>query len=392
MTSLARPATALLATALVACSPPRVERAPADVTFSIGIVDGNPGVAVAGGAPANGGAPQTATTVHLKFTGGTRGPFTVVAERLATPATSEQPVDWANIPDSTVPLVPAAEAVGMKKEVWNTEFEAAQGYLQVWDYGIYYVRIKAAYDDQRLHLQLQWADSTQSVARRDWVYQGDATTGSFVRGNKDEDVVYLSFLVNPAVAGRSASGCTTACHVNERLGATSPEDIAYRFTMHSASPGLRADAWTWHAARSNPLGLADDGYWDDVALYGDCPDPPACTQLCASGAAPPCSTPPYFGNRDSVTKLPLFMSVDGVNASPASLFLSGAGSPAAVTFDPLTVPPAANASLPGYALQWPSKNRDDVSANGTWLNGVWTVELSRNLVTSDPNDAQFPLQ
>lgn len=107
---------------------------------------------------------------------------------------------------------------------------------------------------------------------------------------------------------------------------------------------------------------------------------------------PPCSTPPYVSNRDSATKLPLFMSADGVNASPASLFLSGAGAPAAVTFDPITVPPIAGATLPGSALQWPAKHRDDVSANGTWASGVWTLELSRDLVTSDPNDAQFPLQ
>jgi len=383
-----------LVAALAACSSPRFERAPADLTFSVGIVDGNPGVAVAGGSPGNGGAPQTATTVHLEFTGGTRGPFTVVAERLAKPATSGLPVDWASIPASTVPLVPAAEAVGMSKELWNSEFQAAQGYLHIWDYGIYYVKIKAAFDDQRLYLQLQWADSSQSVGRRDWVYQIDNATGvgSFVRRTRDEDVVYLSFLIDPALAGRSASGCTTACHVNERLGATSPEDVAYRFTMHSATPGLRADSWAWHAGRTNPLGLADDGSWDDVAPYGDCPDPPGCTQLCASGETPPCSTPPYLSNSDPTTNVPLFMSAEGVNASPAFLFLSGAGSPAAVTFDPITVAPLAGTTLPGSALQRPSKHRDDVSAAGTWANGVWTLELSRDLVTSDPNDAQFPLQ
>jgi hypothetical protein len=387
-------AAGLLVAALAACSSPRVERAPADVTFSVGIVDGNPGVAVAGGVPGNGGAPQTATTVHLKFNGGTRGPFTVVAERVNRPAASGAPIDWESIPASTVPLVPAAEAVGMSKESWNTEFLAAQGYLQVWDYGIYYVRIKAAFDDRRLYLQLQWADSTQSVGRKDWLYTANAQTGAVspVRGNNDEDVVYLSFLVNPAAAGRAASGCTTACHVNERLGATSDEDLAYRFTMHSATPGLRADSWAWYAARTNPLGLADDGYWDDVALYGDCPDPPACTQACGSGDVPPCSTPPYLTNRDSTTKLPLFMSADGINASPPSLFLAGAGSPAAAAFDALTVAPVAGATLPGYVLQPPSDHRGDVSAHGTWANGAWTLELSRDLVTSDPNDAQFPLQ
>jgi len=384
-----RGAAALLVAAVGACSSPRVDRAPADVTFSVGIVDGNPGVAVAGGAPGNAGAPQTATTVHLKFLGGTPGPSTVVARRLSQPATSDQPVDWTSIPASTVPLVPAAEAVGMTKEAWNTEFLAAQGYLQVSDYGIYYVSIKAAYDVQRLYLQLQWPDSTPSVAHRDWVYQTAA--GSFVRRTTDEDVVYLSFLIDPAAAGSSASGCTTACHVNERLGATSPDDLAYRFTMHSATPALRADSWAWHAGRTDPLGLADDAYWDDVDLYGDCPDPPACTQLCASGDTPPCSTPPYVGNIAS-TSAPLFMSSDGVNASPASLFLSGAGSPEAVAFDPVTVAPVAGATLPGAVLQWPSQHRADVSAHGTWANGVWTLELSRDLVTSDPNDAQFPLQ
>ena len=330
-----RGAAVLLVSALVACSSPRFERAPADVTFSIGIVDGNPGVAVAGGPPGNGGAPQTATTVHLKFNGGTRGPFTVVASAWH----GRRPPSAGGLdehPGQHGPARPGGR--GGRHVEGGLEHGVPGGAGLPPGLGLrhYYVRIKAAYDEQRLYLQLQWADSTQSVGRRTGPTKG--ARGSFIRGNNDEDVVYLSFLIDPAVAGRSASGCTTACHVNERLGATSDEDLAYRFTMHSATPGLRADAWTWHAGRTNPLGLADDGYWDNTALYGDCPDPPACTQACGSGDVPPCSTPPYVGNRDSATKLPLFMSADGVNASPAFLFLSGAGSPAAVTFDPSRAP------------------------------------------------------
>jgi hypothetical protein len=34
----------------------------------------------------------------------------------------------------------------------------------------------------------------------------------------------------------------------------------------------------------------------------------------------------------------------------------------------------------------------EVNAKGRWANGIWTLELSRPLVTGDPNDAQFPLQ
>jgi hypothetical protein len=42
--------------------------------------------------------------------------------------------------------------------------------------------------------------------------------------------------------------------------------------------------------------------------------------------------------------------------------------------------------------QRPSPRRDDITAVATWSNGVWTLELARDLVTGDADDAQFPLR
>jgi hypothetical protein len=43
--------------------------------------------------------------------------------------------------------------------------------------------------------------------------------------------------------------------------------------------------------------------------------------------------------------------------------------------------------LPRYGASIPTGSMADVTAKGAWREGVWTVELSRRLSTSDPADA-----
>ena len=388
------------AAASAACSPPRVQRAPADRVMSIGVVDGNPGLPITGGQPANGGPPQAASKVNLKFTGGSPGPFTVVASRVSTPPTVDGDASdpcWADIAGSNVLLVPPGEAIGMTDDELGAEFLAAMGYLQVRDHGTRDVRAKVAFDDQTIYLLLQWADPTLGAAREDWVAQG----GVFARTRRDEDRVYLSFDIGDSTPAYRSSGCAAACHVNERLGSTSPTDVAYRFKMHTGGPGQRLDAWVWRAGRTDPLEIAEDGYLDEITARFDCDDPPACATTCANGEAPPCSAAPYADNSDgAVQPAPLYMGAQGVDMDPLQLFLVGSdpsgllgerGSSAAVPFSPASVP-LDGSTIPGAALKLPSARRMDVKAKGRWVNGIWTLELSRPLVTGDPDDAQFPLQ
>jgi len=384
----------------VGCSPPRLQRAPANRIMSIGIVDGNPGTPIVGGQPANGGPPQTASKVTLQFTGGTPGPFTVVAARVSTPPTIDGDASdpcWAQATASNVLLVPAGEAIGMTRDAFEAEYQTAQGYAQLWDYGMREVSVRAAYDDERLYFLLQWADPTRSEARADWIAQG----GAFARTTRDEDRVYLAFDLDGSSPSYLTSGCAMACHVNERLGASAPADLAYRFQMHTGGAGERIDTWVWRAGRTDPLHIAEDGYLDQVGSRFDCDDPPACTAACTAGEGPPCSVAPYADNSDGAAQpAPLFMAAQGVDADPDLLFLADTDPsgifealhlPAAVSFSPSTAP-LDGSRLPGAVLRVPSAHRMEVTAKGSWANGIWTLELSRSLNTSDPNDAQFPLQ
>lgn len=46
--------------------------------------------------------------------------------------------------------------------------------------------------------------------------------------------------------------------------------------------------------------------------------------------------------------------------------------------------------MPGVEIEaLPSGSRADVRAEGKWLNGYWTVELSRKLDTGDRSDISF---
>jgi hypothetical protein len=146
--------------------------------------------------------------------------------------------------------------------------------------------------------------------------------------------------------------------------------------MHTNAPGEIGDTWSWRATTTDPAGHADDNYWDEV------------------GRKPDSETDFVSTNRralDGGASLPLFMSEEGVNANPSVLWAPDAGrSPRAVPFDAEDLEPGAR--LPGFVLQRASPRRDDIRAAGRWRNGKWTVELSRRLVTGDPNDVQFPLQ
>ncbi|MBF0308463.1 MAG: hypothetical protein HQL56_02880 [Magnetococcales bacterium] len=47
--------------------------------------------------------------------------------------------------------------------------------------------------------------------------------------------------------------------------------------------------------------------------------------------------------------------------------------------------------IPGVIVQGePSGSRADVQAKGSWKDGFWTLEISRELKTPDPNDVVFP--
>lgn len=431
---LARGIVLPLALALAAaCSDPRFHRRPADAVFSVGVADGAAG------------PPQASGPLALRFAEGEPGPSTVVAVRVdRAPTLDGEDGEWAKLPSSLVPLTGAAARVGLDEASFYcryrsrlalaidpytlapgcpdpcdpahppaTRAEASAGCVVPFprfDHGVAAVTVRAAYDDRHLYLLLQWPDPTEDRAVRPWRYDATATS-AWTAGVEDEDRALVSFDAGPAPSAHAGLGCAAACHLAGPVAAPAPgtpADLvppAYlaQFTMHTAADGERVDAWEWRAGGTDPLGVSDDLFWSARRSQGDCPAA-GCTEECLLvPPGPACgSAPPALENAQDGAPGYLAAGASGQgdpDLAPPLLFVAGQGLPG---WDPtfaavrpagaFPAPAGGLGALPGIVLQRPGLHRDDVAAAGRWREGVWTVELTRPLVTGDAGDAQFPLR
>jgi hypothetical protein len=405
------PATAVLV-ALAACGEPRVAVVPADAYASFGIVRG-PGAAL----------PQSSGAIRIRFLTGDADSSTVVAQRVSRPIVVDgDDSDWAGIPASVIPLRGPAAAVGLTPDQWTAELRAlwiASGRcasadaceLPPADDGLHAVSVRAAYDDERIWLVLRWSADAANGEAAPWVWTPSISGGAWSMDlSRGDDRAVVSFGIDGTSPDHDRRGCAAACHLGEDLGDVAPEAWPRRARMHTGSAGERLDAWEWRAARTDPLGLADDLHVveaqavDVSGVRADCPDPPSCTAFCVGAVVPVTTDPPIWdvaGNHlehplcgtapwtpnPLVAGVPRFMAAAGASATPAALLASTAVTYAAPSG------PGAGARIPSVLLRRPSAHRDDVEAKGRWdpATRTWTLELGRKLVTGDPNDAQFPI-
>ncbi|MEO5334462.1 MAG: ethylbenzene dehydrogenase-related protein, partial [Magnetococcus sp. YQC-5] len=130
-------------------------------------------------------------------------------------------------------------------------------------------------------------------------------------------------------------------------------DDSFQQCMLSNNP-YRTDIWRWSAGRSNLSGVADDM----LHAFSKNPfDKPAREYEGKNGTV-------YFLNV-------LDAGYSGWQTSPQPKAGSG--------------PVVASIVKAGE----PAGSRADVLAVGKWQDGVWTLEMSRNLNTKDPDDAVF---
>ncbi len=109
--------------------------------------------------------------------------------------------------------------------------------------------MKAAYDDSKLYLYIEWTDNDLSPMSFASILNGptdplksDTSEGWTTQGNSDK--VALAFDLNNAVSASGSFnnvGCAATCHSN---------------TMQTLSGS--ADIWNWDLATSEPLGYAHD--------------------------------------------------------------------------------------------------------------------------------------
>lgn len=138
------------------------------------------------------------------------------------------------------------------------------------------------------------------------------------------------------------------------------------------------DLMQWRAARSNAVGMADDGYVLEYRLFDE-------------------GKGPFAWNVDRKTMTPKYMFDEG-KVGIKSLTVAGVGDvskPHAVIRERTAVPYDPNAGwkkddvLPGRLLSRADAKgsaADNNNVSGEWSNGVWTVVWTRPLNTGHPAD------
>ncbi len=281
-----------------------------------------------------------AAILNLKFGEGTPSSDTVVAA-LGTPTFDGVAGDTEWGEPSTIPLTPVLSGGGPTEAT-----------------------VRAAYDHIYIYFQVIWEDptNTENIHKKTWTYDADSDTWS---QSENEDRVYFLWNIDAQDFG---DGCAVYCHVEWDIDSH----------MGTNNPGDTLDVWHWKAARTNPLGHADDKYWADLSkaavFYYDSGIVER-TRIADSGSG--------FDSGNKNASIPLYMNEGDPGTNYDFLFVDDA-----VPFDPDVVWSDGD-TVPGYVLSEGTGSESDVEAIGKYSDGVWVVEFRRALFTGNPDDAVF---
>ncbi len=216
------------------------------------------------------------------------------------------------------------------------------------------VTLQAVYDANNFALRLEWVDTTESVLKNAWTW----TDNAFGKSGEEDRVALLWPIGNNAEF--ATKGCSVACH---NMAADESQ-----WWMGSDSEDVRYDAWHWKAARTNPVGQADDKWWSVLA------DP---TDVESSRRSDAKESGGYSDNVNEAKDGPAFIHSQDLS----NLYLL-TGEEVAIDMAQLS----DGAIVPGYVLAPFVGSRGDVAANGTWSDGKWVVVLLRPLDTGHDDD------
>jgi hypothetical protein len=292
--------------------------------------------------------------------------------------------------------------------------------------GVLDLEVQAAYDDQNLYLRFQWPTQSDRPGQmhdymrytgEGWEFYGGARSEDSVRSGEEPPLYEdrLAIMIDDGSVPMFAEhGCWLTCHTGMR---DMPEEASSdavkahpllgeelgRSDVRKYLPGSRTgdsmgwdetrpqeeiaqlkgeghfvDLMQWRAHRSNPVGMADDGYVFEYRLFDE-------------------GKNPFSWNVDRSTMTPKFM-FDEAKAGAKSITVDDIGDPTkphAIIREENAVPYDPDAGwqegdvLPGRLLSGEDAEgsaADNQDVEGAWENGVWTVTWARPLDTGHPED------
>ena len=139
------------------------------------------------------------------------------------------------------------------------------------------------------------------------------------------------------------------------------------YTPNPGDPPAYGDLWSWSAARTNPIGFADDGrlifgMQDGHEMWYRAVDTGTGIESVNSQTAADVTFPAYIAENDP-------------GAGASFLFNWPLGAKLATAF--VNTGFASGAAIPGYTLAAPTGGRADVRAAGIWASGKWSWGSAR---------------
>lgn len=222
------------------------------------------------------------------------------------------------------------------------------------------VTTKAVYTDSEIFFWFNWKDSTLSVTKQAWKFDGQ----NWVRQKGDEDRISLLFEIN-RIQNFATKGCAVVCHVP--AGAPNAKEGKFG----TATEAEKGDLWHWKAARSDPAGYADDGYLTKISDTKGGRKPDAGKGGDKTNITDDKTKPKYMlAPGKKLGKHDILLAADAVEITDYAIFKAG---------DVITyrMPVAAEGSF------------GDIKAVSRYGDGAWTLMLSRKLNTGNEDDVAF---
>ena len=226
------------------------------------------------------------------------------------------------------------------------------------------VTTRALYTDDSLYFLFKWKDTTYSVTKQSWKFDGQKWF--HLKGN--EDRIALLFEIT-RINKFATRGCAITCH--------SPADIPReKWKLATKTADEKGDLWHWKAARSAPYNHADDA-WLTVAgnPTGSYRETGRRKDTGAGGDIKnetlDGTRPLYMQDPTRKPSVPGFLLMEeAIKITDYAIFKAGDVIP--------------------YRLPLkPSGSRFDVKARSRHTDGGWMVMLSRKLDTGHEDDVVF---
>lgn len=239
------------------------------------------------------------------------------------------------------------------------------------------VSLKSVYMEDMVYFLMTYEDPTESYIRSPWEMQEDGTWIQ-LRDPDDkggdnnvwyEDKMSIIWPINNSIVGFEEDGCFAACH---RASTGDPKPYGNKYTE---SEGETGDMWHWKSVRN--LNQIHDQFLDHTPYSAETPG--------AGRKSDPSESGGYRNNINEDKTGPAFM--------PAGDDFPRDGYPGYLLEDEM-VPFDASLFQPGDRVPGIIKSEfvgdgGDILAGWKWVDGVWTIEFGRALVTGSDRDVQF---